>query len=329
MARRIDAPPEVVAACDPSMPLNMTKRLTHLMKDDGTPCSAYKGAALTLRRTPAGWDFMCFRCDCFGRVPLDKSSPKETKKILETVKESRSMLSKPDELQLPMDSVPLQKADANSAKNWMAQYGLNELDWKSNYIKWSANFARIIFPIYEYEENAGHLYKSLIGWTGRDPYIRTKEERVMQCCPKYLTKKDPNAKRIYFQARFFPHNSWKEHDIGTKLHKNDILIVVEDIISAIKVNKATGIATVALLNTSVSHGMLNELGYKKILFWLDDDAFNVAVRTTARFNSLGYRCKVLRTIQDPKIYAEMRLRLYLEPVLEDFYNNETNNSTDS
>jgi hypothetical protein len=300
---------EVLAACDPNMPLNSTKRVQHLYKIDKTECSLRKDAAGVVKRIIGGWLFLCYRCGESARIPDDFNPTKErTKSKLEAAKQMRAKNTRDyGGIVLPHDYIKfLSKASFTqgcgnthfAGKNWLAAYGLTSHDWDTYDIGWSDAYTRIIIPIYD------PLTDKLVGWVGRDPYIRSKEHRVKEHMPKWLTKKDHSVDRIVFVSK------------GSK--DDTRCFIVEDVISAIKVREATGIATVALLTTSIATRVMEKLPYTKLIFWLDRDAYRKAIGHASRYRALGYEVRTHRSAKDPKEYTHDEIKNRVKSLLDSF-----------
>jgi hypothetical protein len=81
------------------------------------------------------------------------------------------------------------------------------------------------------------------------------------------------------------------------------IILVEDIISAIKVNNHYKCHVVALLNSTLNNSLIEELELRKYdttYIWLDPDAHLKSIQGALRWQSMGVNAKCLRTKGDPK-----------------------------
>ncbi len=116
----------------------------------------------------------------------------------------------------------------------------------------------------------------------------------MKSISKYIKRKNPaNKKRLIFRVM-----------LGAAT-----CIIVEDIISAIIVNKATSFDTIAILNNSIGDDIIVTLKqYSKIIVWLDYDVRISAIKQTKRLNTLGFNvtCKITR--RDPKQYDQQEIK---------------------
>jgi hypothetical protein len=125
---------------------------------------------------------------------------------------------------------------------------------------------------------------------GRCPYNYTKEERVKYNRPKWKAVKDQDMKdRVYFY---------------TDLHDSAVLVLVEDVASAIRVRAATGYTSVALLSTSLGDLDLKIPDDTKVLVWLDSDACSKSIKIVNRLKQLGIEASSIFTGYDPKSYSD-------------------------
>jgi hypothetical protein len=188
----------------------------------------------------------------------------------------------PDIIELPWDFVPMvQKPNRIPPKAyaWLYQYELDDNDLCTYNIGFSNKLQRVIMPIYR-----GH---NLIGWIGRD--IHYKKGYKGQ---KYHNEFQGGG-RVYFITDPIL--------LGERQLRQDARVFVEDIISAIKVTKATGVVSVALLNTSISDSSIRHLMEGRINYlWLDDDARIKALRQVFKYKQQGINITSVRTYVDPK-----------------------------
>jgi len=87
------------------------------------------------------------------------------------------------------------------------------------------------------------------------------------------------------------------------LENKDTVILVEDVLSAIKVTQYCNIQGVALLGTTLNDDKVRALlkqGYKKVVLWLDWDAREKAHLLKRKYNLFFSEFHVLETLSDPK-----------------------------
>lgn len=152
------------------------------------------------------------------------------------------------------------------ALDWMGKYELTRNDLISNNILWSESYKRLIFPIYD--------GKKLLAWQGR--YFGEESK------PKWYSK--GNLKEVY-------------HILG----KGQTLILVEDVVSAIKLSRYT--AAMPIFGSVIGlerWNRLKHLNYKTYFIWLDPDKRKESLIEVRLANSLGLDTNVLFTEIDPK-----------------------------
>lgn len=270
-------------------------RLRHPFKDDGTVCTPDdKDPALTVTRINKGFLYRCFRCGKRGFVEYGKLSPKATADRLLRMQEKH--VGQVEKVSLPYDYRPMvdDKDDEIpwDAYHWIWKYTLSGTDMERWGVGYSAAYNRVILPIYEYALLGDDKCKKLVGWVGRELKYKTKEERKKAKVAKYLTKTQKNAKRAYFMCP------------GSKEVENNSVILVEDILSAIKVwNALRGeVTTMALLTTSIGTDLMRWLRNRKVFLWLDGDMLAESVKLVAKMRDLGIAAFHFHTNKDPKDY---------------------------
>jgi hypothetical protein len=160
------------------------------------------------------------------------------------------------------------------------KYGISKENIPKYQIGWSPSWKRLIIPLFEYGNFGSDLTYKLVGWTGRN-INWVKGDKY----PKWLTR-TKKGKRRFFMAP----------------GKEDIVVLVEDPISAMKVTHATGFTSIALLTTSVSDDLMRWLRGKTVYLWLDGNMLAHAVKTVGRMRDFGLNTKRIYTTKDPKDY---------------------------
>ena len=162
------------------------------------------------------------------------------------------------------------------AKDWLKQYQLTRLDTNRNHIMWSEKWSRIIFPYFNEVE--------LLAWQGR--YIPCGKNQV-----------NVNGKA---PAKWFSQGKIHEivHPIGIK---NRQAVLVEDIVSAIKVSRHLG--AIPIFGSSISTKQILRLKtICDILYvWLDKDIQQKAVKLSHTIGLLGLQSRTIITDLDPKL----------------------------
>lgn len=179
--------------------------------------------------------------------------------------ESRSVIT---ELALPVDC---DITYPHECLAWVSQYELNRNDLLNHDVMWSESWKRLIFPVYDGE-------KGLVLWQGR--YFGDNPDKA-----KWFTQGD--AKSVF-------------HILGN----SNILILVEDIVSAIKLERA-GYAVMPLFGCVVGGYRFGKLrllqnNSSKTIVWLDEDKRTEAVREAKLGRLFGLDCTVIFSKRDPK-----------------------------
>lgn len=160
---------------------------------------------------------------------------------------------------------------------WLRKYRITNDDIASHGIMWSDEQQQLIFPCFNSDHRA-------IGWQARN-FNSVK--------PKYVT---------YGQMKFSP--------IATIIA--DTCVLVEDVISAIRVSKV--LPCVPICGSHVSGELLNSLRahFKHLMVWLDRDKAGEAYKASNRATLMGFNSRVVVTKLDPKEYSENDIKEILK-----------------
>lgn len=153
------------------------------------------------------------------------------------------------------------------ARQWLNKYELTRLDISRNHVMWSEKYSRIVFPYFNETE--------LLAWQGR--YIGEDKTK----------------------AKWFSQG--KIHEIIHPLQvKNRFAILVEDIVSAIKVSKICG--AIPIFGSSVSTKQILRLKsiVDEVWFWLDPDMRGKSLKLAHISNTLGLTARTIFSDKDPK-----------------------------
>ena len=96
--------------------------------------------------------------------------------------------------------------------------------------------------------------------------------------------------------------------VGLTKHMNTDIIIVEDLVSAIKVSRYY--RCLPLFGSGCSRTKLTRLRrYSDHLrFWLDRDKFGTAMKMAKIATQLGFKTDVIRTEKDPKEHINSEIR---------------------
>lgn len=156
------------------------------------------------------------------------------------------------------------------ARAWLGQYQLARLDLNRNHVMWSERWSRIIFPYFNKTE--------LLAWQGR--YVGTDKTK----------------------AKWFSQGKIHEiiHPVQVTKRK---AIMVEDIVSAIKVSRLCG--AIPIFGSSVSARQILRLKtvVDEVWYWLDPDMRTKSVKMAKLSNLLGLPAHVIFSDRDPKEHS--------------------------
>jgi hypothetical protein len=295
-------PNELQTVVDAGIDIGQTRRIVH------KECSEGKNAALSIRRTMSGYVFHCFRCGLKGFIGTKKLPSDQIVRMVNRFTEKPVELL--PKLELPHDAIFMIKVTDKGLKShewapveafvWAWDGGLTDRDMFEYKFMWSESMHRVLVPIFD-EEN------TMIGILCRDPSW-DKETSVGS---KYILKKDQSVNhRIYFTC----------HQLDSKR-----VIFVEDVLSAIRVHKATGAETVALLNHHIGNDLFFEYQLYDMGVWLDMDAVHDAAKAVAAGRAAGLNIKKITTSSDPKKYNDIGIRTILHGQMSWTFNHEWRN----
>ena len=257
-----------------------------------------KNDAFTITRILGGCIYHCYRCGTSGAI-FKGSNPSEALRRVKQLRNARhnricnsvSCVS----VSLPNDFIPLVTFDKRippHAYAWFYKYELQEEDLDTYYIGYSPKTERAIIPIY--------VDNKLIAWQGRDVYYKRNLElynkKILKNKPlKYYTEYISNGKKLYY-------NIYNKN--------NNKIILVEDIISCIKVFNKYQYNVTAILNSTLHTNLISDhslRNYQTVYVWLDPDAHIKAMQGVLRWQSMGINVKCIRTSTDPKDVPYMEM----------------------
>ena len=163
----------------------------------------------------------------------------------------------------------------------------------NNGVLWSEKEERLIFPFWNGEE--------LLGWQGR--YFGKDPEKIRK--NKWWSKGNlQSIFHIYFLGR---------GGVGQERHKTSALVLVEDVISAIKVSKA-GINVMPLFGVNVKSRMpqIRVLNYVEAILWLDPDQHIKMINECNRERLNGFMMHPILEMKDPKYFSVEEIKCLLK-----------------
>jgi hypothetical protein len=163
---------------------------------------------------------------------------------------------------------------------YLHKYSLTDLDISKNTILWSPSYNRIIFPYF--------VKGVLQAWQGRDIENTSKA--------KWWTT--GNVKDLFYLLG----NPYTE-----------TIVIVEDIISAIRVGNSPNVCSMPLFGSIISTRQLLILKdrYKTIKIWLDKDKELYSKQVSKKAREFGIDASSIVTDQDPKEYSDTEIEKFL------------------
>lgn len=224
-----------------------------------------------------GYSTYCFRCGSDSRKfkPHGARSLQEMlqhKKQMQEYVKDQSIVELPDDFTL---DIP------DSGLYWFLKTGIQARTARHYGFGWSSTLNRVVMPVYSPDGDIAAIQcRSL------DPTVK----------PKYLNKS---------KALFWSDPELMLHD-GIK----DVLVITEDILSAVKVGRVC--RAVSSLGTSISSHDASELLklYNTIYVWYDGDTagLKAAPKVKTALELQGARVRIVRTPRDPKTYTNEEIR---------------------
>lgn len=276
-------PDEVQAVIDRDIPINSTRRVLH------EECSQGKNAALSIKRTSEGFVFQCFRCGWKGFIGTQKIPISLLKSQLKAM--GRVEMAEQEALRIPYGSLPMSESHDEipiEAYRWLWDAGLTD-DMILHYdLMYCPDHETVIIPIKDGDKLVGYLER----------FVSNPELGRYK-----LIKQAGLDRRIYFDCDSCDS---PYYTIG-----QDRVVVVEDPLSAMRVNFATGFATRALLNTTIGSDTLCHFKDHFVTLWLDPGQLQNVVENVARASVYGIDMDYVSTPKDPKCYNNLAIRQFL------------------
>lgn len=163
------------------------------------------------------------------------------------------------------------------ALDWIAKYELTKNDLYTHNVLWSESWKRLIFPYYGPE--------GLLAWQGR--YFGGEKK-----------------------GKWFSQGNLK--DVFHILGKGDEIILVEDVVSAIKLSRFT--SALPIFGSSIGFKRFKRLAMltKKVGIWLDFDKRKETILEQRRASLCGLESRVIYSEVDPKEIPYSLIKDYLK-----------------
>jgi DNA primase len=235
-----------------------------------------------------GYSTYCFRCDepeSHAFVPHGQRSIGEIQRHKRELQEAKG---KPPHL--PLDAVwtiPVTYA-------WFLKFGISLVEATSRGFMWSEFFNRVVVPIYSMNStslDAVHMRA-----------VRPDDK------PKWLNMGRPSPDAMYWTA------------CDRNYTKSSFIVVVEDLISAIKIDLA-GYNAVAILGSDITDVQVQRIIKEtaSVVVWFDNDAAGRkgAKDAIKQFTMQGIQTLHIESEQDPKAYSREMIQSYIQGVFHE------------
>ena len=238
-----------------------------------------------LSHEPRKYFFYCFSCGESEYHDKGQQSLAELKRIKELNDEA---LNQTREVSLPEDITYDPASFSPEGRMWLFKAGITPKLIRRYGVGFSAASQRVVLPVYG-EQRASSTERPLL-WLQARAVLRGQK-------PKYV---QPSMDRSTIIFNPTPGRITR------------LVIIVEDILSAIRVYEAVGhlgITAVSLLGTKITTGQVNVLSRAdKCITWLDSDRAG-RQGATAISKALGLLCDVgnIRTVEDPKCHSNKQI----------------------
>ena len=180
----------------------------------------------------------------------------------------------PTNIQLPSDTTSTLPAQV---LEWLGKYGIKQHETRDFDMMWSPSHHWLIFPIYNdvFKETLIGFQARNFGSSGTKYYTRGTFEKIIN----YYDQKNLQK----------PEKS---------------VILVEDMISAIKVSRQ--FSTMPIFGSFLTHERAGRLHlfFDRLIFWLDYDKSISAFHQATRMKQTGWLTSVIITPKDPKEYSD-------------------------
>lgn len=131
---------------------------------------------------------------------------------------------------------------------------------------------------------------------------------------------DNDTKALHYIEKDYPKIHFVPHRVPA-MYKNheETIVLCEDVLSAMKVQNATGYQGAALLGTSMDDSKvraLHEGGFRNVVLWLDYDAVDKAAQIQKKYSLFFRKFNRLVTVEDPKATSKSTIKRLICQVME-------------
>lgn len=262
-------------------------------------------ASLVVYNNVDSWTGWCWRCHARGWVPKPEPSMAERlqrQRQQEAIDNAlRSAMQAPRPANYDFGSWPL------AARLWLLKAGLPPPLIKRLGAYYHAGSDRVVLPVYGHHGGSSGLHsdelsRSVVFWQARNCSY------PMDGRPKYISQSS-NRRGVHC---VFPTSDGET----IRAHRDDTVVLTEDILSAFKVGASgagTGYAIMGTVLAPHTTDYLLRLGLP-VTTWFDPDTAGVAARlsVTKTLRYIGLEVRHVLTSQDPKRYCLREIREHIQ-----------------
>lgn len=162
------------------------------------------------------------------------------------------------------------------AEAWLKKYGLTDQEIRDNKLMWSPRKELLIFPII--------IDGEMVMWQGR--YFGSNPDY-----PKYNTQGFPKGGGVYYI-------------LGT----GERLVLVEDVVSAIKVGRVASALPLFTNNLNSKQAIHLARYYEHVVIWLDPNMREHSLKLQRRLELFFKTVRVVYSDYDPKAHSDREIR---------------------
>src|SRR3990167_813564 len=212
------------------------------------------------------------------------------KNVLGAIPQNGEDVKRNKQLSLPHDA---QKTIDVKPLRWLDKYGIIREEIIENDVRWSEARQWLCFP---YRDGEGNL----LAYQART-------------FPQFVNREGEAGMVDINTSKWMTFGSVEDltHIIGFTKHPDDVIIVVEDVVSAIKVGRHC--RALPLFGSTLSARRVLRLRFlcKKLVLWLDQDKYAHALREAKKVEMVGIESQVIYTDKDPKEYSDEDIKIII------------------
>lgn len=272
----------------------------------------------------------CHHCGSSGRVSQQGSTRSKKRRSRE-----RTGSHFESDLRIPRDFTTDLSEWSLQSRAWVLKYGIKEDELANNHVGYSSTLGGVVFPVFNYK---GELVYYQCRPCDRQPSAEDRQDKgggepeATRTGPKYITRCATNATRRDNILRVR-----KRVSSGTYLHVDHSVngVIVEDVLSAIKVTRVEDCIGIPLMGANVSQQLAEHCGlhFENVFIFLDND--NKQVRENQRKAKklldplVRGQVILLQKDRDPKSYTvgELSKILTVKPLPEEAWDDDLKNRT--